>query len=71
MKLTLYFVADSQAEELYREWHSPSQGKERRTASQIKRSDPDRGLERVGRYIVLASGVDVDFSGYHCSCRCV
>jgi len=38
-----------QAEELYREWRSPSQGKERRAASQIKRSDPDRGLERVGR----------------------
>ena len=38
-----------QAEELYREWRSPSHGNKRRAASQIKRSDPDRGLERVGR----------------------
>ncbi len=32
-----------QAKSFYKEWHSPSNGKD------VKRSDPDRGMERIGR----------------------
>ena len=38
------------ANEFYREWRSPSQSQERKETSIVKRSDPERGLERVGRY---------------------
>ncbi len=38
-----------QAESFYKEWrHSPSES-ERKAAKNVMRSDPDRGLERVGR----------------------
>ena len=38
-----------QAETFYKEWRSPSQTGERKEAINVKRSDPDRGLERIGR----------------------
>ena len=38
-----------QAKSFYREWRSPSNNGERREAQNVKRSDPDRGMERVGR----------------------
>lgn len=44
-------MSPSQANEFYREWRSPSQSQERKETSIVKRSDPERGLERVGRYI--------------------
>jgi hypothetical protein len=43
-------MSPSQANEFYREWRSPSQSQERKETSIVKRSDPERGLERVGRY---------------------
>ena len=45
------------AEQLYREWRSPSDSLERREATNIKRSDPDRGMERVGRFVELLTKV--------------
>ena len=42
-------MSPSKARKFYREWRSPSQSGERKDASIVKRSDPDRGLERVGR----------------------
>ena len=33
-----------------KEWKSPSSLELKKKASFMKRSDPDRGLERVGRY---------------------
>ena len=38
-----------QARLFYKEWHSPSNGADRKEARNIKRGDPDRGMERVGR----------------------
>ena len=35
---------------MYQQWHSPTSSADRRQASVIKRSDPDRGWERIGRY---------------------
>lgn len=38
------------AESFYKEWrHSPSEA-DRKAARSVMRSDPDRGLERIGRY---------------------
>lgn len=42
-------MSPSRANEFYREWRSPSQSVERKETSFVKRSDPERGLERVGR----------------------
>ena len=35
---------------MYQQWRSPTSSADRRRASVIKRSDPDRGWERIGRY---------------------
>ena len=41
-----------QAQSFYKEWRSPSNRKEWEEATNVKRSDPDRGMERIGRYCV-------------------
>ncbi len=38
-----------QAKTFYKEWRTPSDSVERKESMNVKRSDPDRGLERVGR----------------------
>jgi len=38
-----------QAKSFYKEWHSPSNIAERKEARNVKRSDPDKGFERIGR----------------------
>lgn len=39
----------SQAKTFHKEWRSPSNSLERKEVKNIKRSDPDRGMERRGR----------------------
>lgn len=38
-----------QAKTFHKEWHSPSRSSERKEVKNVKRSDPDRGMERRGR----------------------
>lgn len=39
-----------QAKAFYREWRSPLHSMDLKEAKNVKRTDPDRGLERIGRY---------------------
>ena len=38
-----------QAKSFHKEWQSPSSSSERKKVKNMKRSDPDRGMERRGR----------------------
>lgn len=54
-----------QAKAFYNEWRSPSQSIDRKEAKNVKRTDPDRGLERIGRYVVVLVVVVVKFVLIH------
>lgn len=59
-----------QAESFYKEWrHSPSES-ERKAAKNVMRSDPDRGLERVGRKLAHQQKVEwKEYWGFlNCAC---
>lgn len=38
-----------QAKSFHKEWHFPSRSSERKEVKNVKRSDPDKGMERRGR----------------------
>ena len=42
-----------QAKAFYNEWRSPYQSLDLKMGVNVRRTDPDRGLERIGRYVTL------------------
>ena len=46
-------MSPSRAKDFYKEWRSPSHSVDKKETKFVKRSDADRGLERVGRYVLF------------------